>query len=331
MSLTFAFNRSAPRSFEQGRSSFTAGERSLRRRSINGFTTTIMFTSVTPSCLDADKDRTPYPVREGRATAEEQAIENHARHHHSVDADAIPARGPRHHRHDSDHGAGSVWHSGAALSDHLDRTPALPAIAELAGSATTKASPQTIRVPRQVRCAGCRNFPTPGLRHRTINRKSGGHHGKNWFIGSMKSFCLTNLAIAVSRLITCCSDKVYVKRGPTALRDFATSVDELHSTSSLGIGAPSWIRTNGLQLRRLTLYPAELWALTGTGNIVPARVISSSRDRTIPAAPRETRCMCRSTPAISVDFSPHRSAASSRKMPRSMPWIPDRRSRSGCP
>lgn len=29
-----------------------------------------------------------------------------------------------------------------------------------------------------------------------------------------------------------------------------------------GGGTPDWIRTNGLQLRRLTLYPAELRALT---------------------------------------------------------------------
>src|ERR1700756_155387 len=36
----------------------------------------------------------------------------------------------------------------------------------------------------------------------------------------------------------------------------------------LGGGAPSRIRTYDLQLRRLTLYPAELWAQSGRGRIV---------------------------------------------------------------
>jgi hypothetical protein len=40
---------------------------------------------------------------------------------------------------------------------------------------------------------------------------------------------------------------------------------------TLGIGAPDWIRTSDLQLRRLPLYPAELRARTIDFTRVSAR------------------------------------------------------------
>src|SRR3954462_6422457 len=43
---------------------------------------------------------------------------------------------------------------------------------------------------------------------------------------------------------------------------------KLPSLRNLRLGAPSRIRTYDLQLRRLTLYPAELWAQSGRGRIV---------------------------------------------------------------
>jgi hypothetical protein len=90
---------------------------------------------------------------------------------------------------------------------------------------------------------------------------------------------------------------------------------KLPTSQSSGFGAPSWIRTSGLQLRRLTLYPSELWAPAQTRVSVPHPIpsLTSSprpRDRTTPAAPRGTRCSDRCFRAIAGDCaSPSRPSA----------------------
>ena len=51
---------------------------------------------------------------------------------------------PHHHHDDPEHGSGSLWHFGAALNDHLDRTPALPMVrvfAWLTGAGTRSSPP----------------------------------------------------------------------------------------------------------------------------------------------------------------------------------------------
>src|SRR3954466_12840320 len=56
----------------------------------------------------------------------------------------------------------------------------------------------------------------------------------------------------------------------TAQELFQTLLDGSRADPSAmsSVGAPSRIRTYDLQLRRLTLYPAELWARSGRGAIV---------------------------------------------------------------